>query len=347
MATVFLMAFPGFGGSLHLGQNSVVSLTILAVGWLLVARGRDVAGGAVWGLLAFKPVWAAAFLLVPLLTRRWRMAAGMIGGGLLFGLLTLPVVGVQSWRHWLRIGAAAADLYKVDENWVFLSRDLLGIPRRWLLDFNTPAEHRDRPIAAAVGYGLLLAVVGATAVVALARRRAASGTAGYGPAFVGLGAWASCFHFIYYDTLLAALPVSLLLLEPRRFLRPVLLAVTPAPAELAGYFGPRPMCEPPPEPTAVAAGPRTVAVMNSAVLTLVGLLILFEQSFHALAIHATVSVGALPSDGAFPNPVRFSTEQHGTPWDTFLLLALWAYCGARVLMGTENRIGVSPRFAQP
>jgi hypothetical protein len=36
-----------------------------------------------------------------------------------------------------------------------------------------------------------------------------------------------------------------------------------------------------------------------------------------------------------PNTFTFSTGQHGTPWDTFVLLGLWAYCGVRVLMGTD------------
>jgi hypothetical protein len=332
VATVFVIAFPGYTGGLHLGQNSAVSLAILCVGWLLVARGWPVAGGAVWGLLAYKPVWAAAFLLVPLLTRRWRMAAGMLAAGIAFGLLTVPVVGVKSWFHWLRIGRAAADLYKVDENWIFLSRDLLGMPRRWVLNFGEKAETRDRASAAQIGYGLLAAVVGATAGVALARRRTVGGVAGYGPAFVGIGAWASCFHFLYYDSLLAALPVSLLLLEPGRFLRPVVLAATPLPDEAAKTFATRPLRDSIPEPVRADIGPRAVAVLNSAVLTFVALLLLIERSFNYVGVVATVSIGALPTDGAFPNPLKFSTHQHGTPWDTFVLLGLWAYCGARVLM---------------
>src|SRR5207249_4405227 len=82
VATVFVMVFPGFAPSLHLAQNSALSLAIVMVGWWLVTRDCEWAGGAVWGLLAYKPVWAAAFLLVPLLTRRWRMMIGMIVVGL-------------------------------------------------------------------------------------------------------------------------------------------------------------------------------------------------------------------------------------------------------------------------
>jgi len=325
------MLFPGYQGALGLAQNSVLSLAILAVGWCFVARGRELAGGAVWGLLAYKPVWAAAFILVPLLTRRWRMLAGMVGAGVLFGLATLPVVGMKSWLDWLRVGREAAHGYNVIENWIFLGRDLLGIPRRWLLDFQAEMAVQDRPVAAVLGWGLWLAVVGATVAVALARRREVRAADGYGAAFVGIGAWASCLHFIYYDVTLAALPVALLLTDPRRFLRPVVLAAAPAPPELAAYYAPRPHCEPPPDPTAIPAGPRSVAVLNSAVLTFVALLILIEQTFNNMAIDATVLIARLPTTGPFPNPLKFSTQQHGTPWETFVLLGLWAYCGARVL----------------
>ena len=64
-----------------------------------------------WGLLAFKPVWAVAFLLVPLLTRRWRFAAGMVlcGGGL--ALATLPFTGIQPWLDWLKLGSIGAEGY--------------------------------------------------------------------------------------------------------------------------------------------------------------------------------------------------------------------------------------------
>src|SRR5262249_46635189 len=158
--------------------------TLLTCGWLLVTRGLDAAGGAVWGLLAYKPTWAAAFALVPLLTRRWRMLAGMVGVGLLFGLATVPLVGVKSWQHWLRVGREAAAAYNVDENWIFLGRDLLGVPRRWLLDFSKPLDQRDRPAATVIGWGLWLTVVGTTAAVALGRPRRVRESDGPGPAFV-------------------------------------------------------------------------------------------------------------------------------------------------------------------
>src|SRR5205823_791271 len=60
VATGFVMAFPGYDGSMCLGQNGLVSLALLVLGWLLLSRGRPWLGGVAWGLLAYKPVWAAA-----------------------------------------------------------------------------------------------------------------------------------------------------------------------------------------------------------------------------------------------------------------------------------------------
>jgi arabinofuranan 3-O-arabinosyltransferase len=337
VATTFVMIFPGFGPSLHLAQNSALSLAIVLIGWWLVSRGWDVAGGIVWGLLAFKPVWAAAFLLVPLLTRRWRMFLAMTATGLALVVATLPFVGITSWLHWFRIGRTAAALYNVDENWVFLSRDLLGIPRRWMLNFAEATGQRDRVAAAVAGWTIWATVLAGTAVVAWFRRRAVSGMDGIGAAFVAIGAWASCYHFIYYDSLLAVFPVALLLTRPREFLRPALFIIGPASSKFTAFYAPKCVADLPP-PMRLPTGPWSTIALNSFVLTAVALLILIEQGFGNLDIQASVSFGKLAPDGPINNPLKFATNQAGTPWDTFVMLALWVYCGTRVLMGNGDNV---------
>lgn len=225
LATLLLTAFPGFGGSLNLGQNASLSLALLLWGWVLLARGREGWAGVVWGLLAFKPTWAAAFFLVPLLTGRWRMAAAMLATGTALALATLPFVGVGSWLNWLQVGREASATYAVDQNWIDQSRDLLGVGRRWLLDFDREGEDRGPAAGAAtlLGWCLLLTALAVTVGLTLRLRQGARQTEGPAPAFVLLGAWLCCYHFIYYDTLLAALPVALLFLDPRCYLRPSLL----------------------------------------------------------------------------------------------------------------------------
>jgi hypothetical protein len=211
VASFVLMVFPGYAGTVNLGQNPMLSLALVLLGWLALSRGRPVPAGVLWGFLAFKPVWAVSFFLVPLLTRRWRMAAAMLVTGALLVLATLPLVGVAAWFDWLAIGREASAIYEVDDNWVPLSRDLSGLLRRWLLTFPVPDHPQPyAALATAVGLALWLGVVVVTVALALWRWRDAGALDGPLAAFVLLGAYFSCFHFIYYDALLAVLPVALL-----------------------------------------------------------------------------------------------------------------------------------------
>lgn len=298
VATLLVFGYPGFQGALHLGQNSALSLAILLGGWLLVVRDRELVAGLVWSLLAFKPTWAVAFMLVPLLTRRWRMLAGMFVGGAALIAATLPFVGLDAWRDWLHVGRTASHFYSLDENWVFLSRDLLNIAHRWLLDFSLPLDERGRFSATLIGWLAWASVLAATVIVAV--RRPCTGPVGFGPAFVGLGAWLCCFHFIYYDSLLSLFPVFLLLTNAR--------------FELPTFH------------------------LRPFVLAVVAFLVVYELAFAWLAIEGTMAFGGLATEGASPPRMLFSTKQHGTPWDTFALLALWAFCG-RALVGREFRAG--------
>src|SRR5262249_15056240 len=116
VGTLAVLLFPGWRSALDLGPNPPPTLTIAPWGLGLASRGPDVAGGMVWGLFAFKPVWALAFLLVPLLMGRWRFCEAMVITGATLGLLTLPVVGVQTWFDWLQVGQEAAALYNVNDN---------------------------------------------------------------------------------------------------------------------------------------------------------------------------------------------------------------------------------------
>src|SRR5262249_41673373 len=151
-------------------------------------------GGVVWGLLAFKPVWAMSFFLVLVLTGRWRFGLAMLAVGALLGLATLPFVGLSSWFVWLAVGREAWHLYGIEENWILLSRDLLSIPRRYLTDFKAPLEERDvawlKPTL--LGWGMLVAILEVTVRLAVVRQsRAADGPA---TAFLFLGAWLCCYH---------------------------------------------------------------------------------------------------------------------------------------------------------
>jgi len=348
VASLFIMMFPGFSGCITLGQNGMFTLTVVLVGWWQLMRGREVLAGLCWGLLAFKPVWAAAFFLVPLVTARRRMAASMALAGLMQIALTLPIVGWESWRNWLQVGQDAAQEYKRQENWIVLSRDLLGIPRRWLLTFegalakdlvwrsgdsaatdDSNAEKPwDHPLLSILGWGAWEMVLAATLFVVWRRWQRRNELTGAFPAFVLSGCILTCYHFMYYDFVVAVLPVLLLFTEPARYFQLQfwrwprwLHRSEPRPsgsgalsAEMRRYYQPSLMdLSPPPMPLLPRGRrPRWVAAPMPPLLLFLMLV--------------------LPAYCGIRDP-----SYHFPPWDTFVLLFLWAWCGYRLLKRGEGR----------
>lgn len=369
IATILILIYPGCKGSILLAQNSLLTLVILVWGWALLTRKHPIAGGMVWGLLAFKPVWAATFFLVPLVTGRPRFCLAMLGTGAFLGLLTLPFVGFQPWLEWLYVGREAAALYNIDQNWVFLSRDLLGIPRRWMLDFSLPSEQRDRIEAALAGWALWGIVLTATLLLAFLRRKQLRQTTGPAPAFLFLAAWMLCFHFMYYDVLLSVLPFFLLCAEPRRFLEPTCIAFLPLSAghlgaEVASYYRPG-LPEEYPEPVPlVQAGHRHLLVLNRMVPNVLLLLLAVEHLFGPLGLgvsltgfwspeprEATIQWEATTGEvetatqivtttGKWPeHPFKVASTpfMEGQPWDTYVLIFLWMWCGVLLLRSVPDQ----------
>lgn len=215
IATTAVFLFPGAGSAQAIGQNSILLLALIAWGWALISYGKHGWGGMIWGLLAFKPVWALSFLFVLIITRRWRACLVMIATGLIQIVLTLPFVGVQSWLDWLHIGKEAAILYNVDENWVHLSRDLWSLPRVYLLDFEIGWRKRDTLKATVWSWFVLAAAFELWArygFVRAAERRMVTGPTA---AFFLLGASICCYHYMYYDYMLIVLPILLMFVAPR------------------------------------------------------------------------------------------------------------------------------------
>jgi hypothetical protein len=357
LASALIVIYPGFKGAIMLGQNPPMTLAILIWGWALIARGRPTSGGIVWGLLAFKPVWAMAFFLVPFLTGRWGTCLAMLlSGGLLF-LFSLPFVGEDSWEHWLQVGSAASWLYNRDYNWIFLSRDLLSIPRRFLINFKLPLDERDRLDATILGWSLLLTVVGLTIGLILLRfKQARNAVSGPIAACMLLGAWMSCFHFMYYDILLTALPMFVLFAEPRRFLEPLFIAIMRVPnehlgSELSTYYAPRPPSEHPPLVPLLKAGYRNLWVLNRMAPTVLLVLLFIEHIQPKLPLNLRLDGAVFGTDIDTVNQVTVTTKEDGIshtttanyregvriitttlwhggqPWDTYVVMFLWLWCG--------------------
>ncbi len=228
IAALLIFFAPDFFGNQVLGQNSIITLVIVLWGWVLISRDQEVWGGVVWGLLSYKPVWAMSFFFVLVLTRRWRGGMAMLAAGVLFADLTLPFVGVESWLEWRQIAAEVAWGNRVYRNWIFLSRTLFSIPRRWLTDFNLPESERTNLETDIVCWALYLLVIELSVRLIVTRRRAARAVCGPGAAFVLASAWLCCFQFMYYDELVMFPAVIVLFLDPGSLLQPRYLAQTSA-----------------------------------------------------------------------------------------------------------------------
>ncbi len=335
-ATLLVLLYPGYRSGLDLAQNQVVTLTILVWGWVPATRGRDGLGGVVWGLLAFKPVWAAAFFLAPLLMRRWRFCAAMVATGAVLGAATLPFVGLQAWFDWLAVGRMASELYLVNKNWIGLSRDLSGIVHRVLVDFSRPEAERAHRTADLVAWALWAAVFVPTVLLYLWRGHPRYRT-GLGAGFLFLGAYLCCYRFMYYDALLSVLPLALLFAEPWRYLRTTAFDLRTTPAPRPG--------DPLPTPSAAPDDPlrpRWVGYVNSFPLTILGVLLLVENWLLHFDVAVQIGAGYFGTVVTSPDGGTVKIVPHVIgeltifqAWDTLLLIVLWLWCGWRLLTGED------------
>ena len=340
VAALVLLLYPGTRSGLDLGQNPTVTLSIALWGWALASRGYNTAGGVVWGLFAFKPVWALAFLIIPILTRRWRFFAAMAATGATLCIATLPFVGLQTWFQWLAVGKEAAALYNVNLNWINLSRDLHGIPRRMLHDFGRPEAERDTPLTNGLAWALW-GTVFATTVVVYLRHADHRRATGIGAGFLFFGAWLTCYRFMYYDALVSAAGCAVLFAEPARFLRTHAFGLSRASQVPLGTD--RQLTALPAVSKSLAS--RLVGYVNSFPLTILVLLLLVENSLSGMELEATVGFGYYAQVTTGPGgetgrrvPRLVGDSSYGYPWETFLILALWAWCGWRLIRGEERRI---------
>lgn len=363
VATTVLLLLPGMRPGIDLGQNHAVTMCIVLCGWAIAARASEFGGGMVWGLLAFKPVWGLAFILAPLLLRKWKFVAGTGVAGVCVCLATLPLVGIEGWKEWLAVGKSAADLYNVNENWINLSRDVSGIPRRLAIDFTQPQPKGGEPWlntlcnALLGGIGLVTAAVGAFGGGTLRRswrvaRVVGPGSAvayflrGYGTSYVGLragfvllGGWLCCYRFMYYDAILTGVGLAALLAYPRWTLGGWR-------AELR-------------EANQQRSRRRTFLFVNSFPLSILILLLLTDNVMLYSGNLMTVAnegftkevtdpckatVTKLANDGTPTTVVKTVTTpkqlrvkfDYNQPVETFLVIALWVWCGWRLLRAGDR-----------
>lgn len=363
IATTVLFLMPGMRPGFDLGQNHAITLLIVLTGWAVAARASEFGGGMVWGLLAFKPVWGLAFILAPILLRKWKFVAGTAVAGISICLATLPLVGIEGWKNWLAVGQSAASLYNVDENWINLSRDVSGIPKRLYLDFSKPKTEVADPTVNMMSNVLLGSIGVATVVVGtfgggvlrrawvLTKRRGlwaattdflsgrTTSYIGLRAGFLLLGGWLCCYRFMYYDSALISVGLAALLAYPRW--------------TMAGWRGQLREVDQPP------VRRRTFMFVNSFPLSMLVLLLITDTVLLYSGNQATFANDAFQkevpdtsgatatkraTDGTTTTVpktiwthrqlrIRFDYNQ---PLETFFTIILWGWCGWRLLRNGDR-----------
>jgi len=113
-------------------------------------------------------------------------------------------------------------------------------------------------------------------------------------------------------------------------------------------FAPQSVVEEPPIPPVASPrkpfGAKLLGYFNSFPLTVILGLFLLDNLIAGLALEATLGMGAwgrttTASDGAtaLSSPRVHVDSSISYPWDTGLVIALWAWCAVRLLMGSERR----------
>src|SRR5262249_40008465 len=176
----------------------------------------------------------------------------------------------------------------------------LSLPRRWLLDFeNNPSDLRELMISL-IGVSTMLLIFEITIRFTLMRGQRPIAPVSAMAAFVLFGAWFCCYHFMYYDVLLTALPASLLLAQLSRYLQPRFVIVqdsdkgnsqVAAPA----YYLPRWASEYSSAFATREARFSTIWVLSSFTLSLILLVVLAEEFAPAMPLSISVSAGNLDS----------------------------------------------------
>jgi arabinofuranan 3-O-arabinosyltransferase len=171
-----------------------------------------------------------------------------------------------------------------------------------------------------------------------------------------LGAWLTCFHFMYYDLLLTVFPFFVLLADPSSYLRPTLFAVVPLAKdaldpEFAHFYRPWISDRTPPPAPWLLSKYKNVWVVNRLVPNILLLLIVIEHFVPRVGLGGTVTFvyGSLPMQASTMHDdeghvllyrkvndlanVRVTTALYddGQPWDTYAIMALWLWCGLSLL----------------
>jgi hypothetical protein len=101
LAVIGAVAFYPMYRAITGGQNTALTLLLLAGSWRAVGTRRDVLGGVLLGLLLFKPQFALPIIGLHLLARRWRVGLSAAVTAVACWGVGAVLLGVDWLGHWL------------------------------------------------------------------------------------------------------------------------------------------------------------------------------------------------------------------------------------------------------
>jgi len=200
VAATAILCYPGVTTTLHLGQNALLTLCVLALGWQDFVRRRDLAAGLWWGLLVYKVHWLLAVGWVPLVTWRPRVLLGVAASAGALALAATAFLGPTAWGRWVVQAAALDRVAATDpdfrEGLLIMGCDLRSVLYRFI---ESPAVSR------IAGWAAIATVAAVTAV--WYRRRPTADPAGREGAALMFASGLTAAHLYYYDESVFLLPL--------------------------------------------------------------------------------------------------------------------------------------------
>lgn len=132
LAVLALLVYPAFFINLSLGQNAVVTTTVLAGVWACANQRRDFSAGLLLGLLVCKPQWLLAVGWIPLCYGRWRVLAGTAASSLAVLAVSAAFFGLQPFHDYVNVFRTVAVMHDLPDYNLHIQYNALSLFRKWL-----------------------------------------------------------------------------------------------------------------------------------------------------------------------------------------------------------------------
>ena len=182
------------------GQHSAILLAGMAGGLWAMRNGRPYLAGALLGLLGLKPNWTIVFVAWLIVTRRWRVLAGMAAVGIVMIAATLPM-GIGVWEEYLTAGPRHIGILLAN------GEGGLSYPAHKLVTFEAFARSTFGALSPAAGKVAWITLEGlaiAACLLVWLRARATEDQL----AMTALVALAANLYVEFYDVLVLAVPAA-------------------------------------------------------------------------------------------------------------------------------------------